>query len=470
MLRIWNRSTSFILLGAMALFLTFPFFANAEACQCWCSTSSGAISAGTSDSTEDFATDCKSSCEAKNPDSTFLNCYTADEENIAPNENQLCWTEYECTNNTVILSGGSEVNSEWGDEQPPACIAGEKYCYSPLEPIKLSVALGEFTEAGDIGEYVTAGYKYLISAAALIAVVMIMIGGLQYVLALGNATGISKAKERIQNAVIGLALVLSAYTIAFLIDPNLVSFDALRVPLIRTVVFLDPNSTCEVLMDNGIVVEGIEGGSDCGMKGRISSLEDVKEGASVSSIKEGDECIFSYCREFDEVCIGNASAPNGFLCQKCYDSNVLGDGVTPSSSACTQVESALQSRVNLEKPNADIKVMCEFSASLAGGVAQAAAGALDAGYCIRFAYPAQSDIGLDCTLMKQNADVGDKGCGVYEDVRFVSWANDTALFGITGAGHALGFAKDICEKDPCNVSPTGCYHDEEYIDECKNVE
>ncbi len=88
-----------------------------------------------------------------------------------------------------------------------------------------------------LGEYVNAVYTWLLGAAALVAVVMMMIGGLQYVLARGKSKYIEAAKTRITNAITGLVLLLAAYNIAYLIDPNTTSLTGLgikNVPLIES--------------------------------------------------------------------------------------------------------------------------------------------------------------------------------------------------------------------------------------------
>lgn len=86
-----------------------------------------------------------------------------------------------------------------------------------------------FIQVNYLGEYVNAVYTWLISAVALVAVVMIMIGGLQYVLARGDSGKIGDATKRIQNSLIGIVLLLGAYTIARTIDPNQTVFDPLSI-------------------------------------------------------------------------------------------------------------------------------------------------------------------------------------------------------------------------------------------------
>ncbi len=83
-----------------------------------------------------------------------------------------------------------------------------------------------------IGDYVTAAYRYLIGISVVIAIVMIMIGGLQYVLASGG-TDTGKAKKRIKDAVTGVVLLFSVYTILYVVNPELIFFDALVVDQIH---------------------------------------------------------------------------------------------------------------------------------------------------------------------------------------------------------------------------------------------
>jgi hypothetical protein len=58
----------------------------------------------------------------------------------------------------------------------------------------------------------------LLIVAGLAAFFFLLIGGVQWVLAGGDKEGTEKARKRITNALIGLAIVFSAYALAFLIE------------------------------------------------------------------------------------------------------------------------------------------------------------------------------------------------------------------------------------------------------------
>lgn len=93
-----------------------------------------------------------------------------------------------------------------------------------------------------IADMIAQLYRFAVGAAAVIAAVMLMVGGLQYLTSRGDSSAIDAAKERIQNAVVGLALVLGSYLILWLVNPALVRLDALKVVLIERQTFALPDS------------------------------------------------------------------------------------------------------------------------------------------------------------------------------------------------------------------------------------
>lgn len=149
-----------------------------------------------------------------------------------------CEVEGQLTAISVINSEEIEAGFDHTNEEPVD---------SPIVP-RLNVKIpglkftdptrvGGNIEVNFIGEYVEALYRWMIYAAAIVAVVLMMIGGLQWMLAGGNAAGVGKAKKRIADAITGLVLILAAYTIAFLVDPETTKFDALVIQIVPPVPF-----------------------------------------------------------------------------------------------------------------------------------------------------------------------------------------------------------------------------------------
>ncbi|MFZ6015323.1 MAG: pilin [Patescibacteria group bacterium] len=76
--------------------------------------------------------------------------------------------------------------------------------------------------------YINALQKFLLGAALIFAAVMIVWGGFKYIMA-GMSKEAKDGKEMIKDALIGLAIVLSAYVILITINPNTAQLRALQV-------------------------------------------------------------------------------------------------------------------------------------------------------------------------------------------------------------------------------------------------
>jgi len=118
-----------------------------------------------------------------------------------------------------------------------------------------------------IGLYVQAAYRFMLIAGALMAVVMLMVGGLEYVIAGGSSKRIEKAKTRIKNATVGLILLFAAFDLAFLIDPGTVTFSSLDLNSIDAV---------ELVRDSGDVDAPLATSSSGGTNVANVSMEGLR--------------------------------------------------------------------------------------------------------------------------------------------------------------------------------------------------
>jgi hypothetical protein len=84
-----------------------------------------------------------------------------------------------------------------------------------------------------IGQYLAGFYRFAVLAATILAAVVIMVAGFLWLTAGGNVTQIGTARAYIGGALLGLVLMLGSYTVLNLINPKLVTFEALRIPLIK---------------------------------------------------------------------------------------------------------------------------------------------------------------------------------------------------------------------------------------------
>ncbi len=94
--------------------------------------------------------------------------------------------------------------------------------------------LPEFThESSSIASMINKIYIYALSIAGVLAIVMIVYGGISYALDPGNAAKQGEAKEIMQSAIWGIVLLVGAYVILKTINPDLVQLKNLPLEKIQ---------------------------------------------------------------------------------------------------------------------------------------------------------------------------------------------------------------------------------------------
>ncbi|MBT6254483.1 hypothetical protein HOI83_04615 [Candidatus Uhrbacteria bacterium] len=87
---------------------------------------------------------------------------------------------------------------------------------------------------GTISVYLNAVFKFMVTAGIIFSIVIIMIGGIEYMV--GSASGsIEKAKKHITGAVTGLALLLAATSIVTFINPDISGLRSLELTILKNV-------------------------------------------------------------------------------------------------------------------------------------------------------------------------------------------------------------------------------------------
>lgn len=98
-------------------------------------------------------------------------------------------------------------------------------------PLRLSQSIGGTTVVNDLADYIGLLYNFMIGFSAIAAVIMIVYGGFRYLV--GSAGGdVQAGKQIVIDAVVGLFLVVAAYAILEIVNPNTLT---LRLPVIRAV-------------------------------------------------------------------------------------------------------------------------------------------------------------------------------------------------------------------------------------------
>lgn len=153
---------------------------------------------------------------------------------------QRCWTQEACTKaRTELLPDLTAEQALDGfipaidnSQVRDACRAEKNtkgellgFCL-PAGKSRTSIAFGGKKEFEGIGDFIEFGYRYAFAIATLLAVVMLIVGGVQWSIS-GGGEGKSAAQKRITNAIIGLVLLALSYALLSFVNPNLVN---LRLP------------------------------------------------------------------------------------------------------------------------------------------------------------------------------------------------------------------------------------------------
>jgi len=84
------------------------------------------------------------------------------------------------------------------------------------EPLKTNVTLKQ---------YLTWAYKFALALTGFLAVMMIVIGGVEWIISGASESMRSEAKKHINGAITGLIIALVAYLVLYTINPSLVNFE-----------------------------------------------------------------------------------------------------------------------------------------------------------------------------------------------------------------------------------------------------
>jgi hypothetical protein len=209
-----------------------------------------------------------------------------------------------------------------------------------------------------LGEYISTLYQYLLYVAGVLAVIVIMVGGFQWITAGGNQSKIGEAKERVTSAIIGLFLALGSYLLLFTINPDLVKIDDLSMEDINAITI--NSNKCDYATGWFQIMDEM----------RACSCEEgyTKEETNV----DGVHC----CRCLDESgnipCSDNYEIVNSY--QDCRTSRFY---LIPSGQYCCYVVPEIE-------PDADCEGKEEWSV------------------CSRDGQPGYCDSNLECSLCKRS--------------------------------------------------------------------
>ena len=167
-------------------------------------------------------------------------------ESTLPEFNSMCWHARECCLaratvsqanddvakcNTIPADSDTETNG-WVKADP--CTApGWGKCL-PAGKTITEISFGGKKEFLHIGDFIKTLYNYAMAVVSIVATIMIIFAGVQWITSGGNAETITAAKHRLTGAVIGLFIAFFSYTILRTINPALVTLQLPQVWMVRS--------------------------------------------------------------------------------------------------------------------------------------------------------------------------------------------------------------------------------------------
>lgn len=276
---------------------------------------------------------------------------------VSPAENLRCWTQSTCEQNI-----GGVIQGRWDNESRAAKTEcpGYGYCFNIPEDISLAIAIPgtnkQVAVVRDVGEYLGVFYKFLLGFAIVVVTVIVMVRGVQFILASGSSAQVSKITQGIFETLSGLVLLFFAVLILLTINPQLISLKIPTLPKIREIVFLSKDSSCQYLRQAGYEIEMAPGSTGkCGdEKGKI------KADPNGVPLSEEKTCRWTDCKGqkdaagFTKICTEVRGQDQCLSCMDVIADNDL--GITPSGAVCAGLTPGIEEGVD-----DDAYVDCQFS-------------------------------------------------------------------------------------------------------------
>ncbi len=104
----------------------------------------------------------------------------------------------------------------------------------PATVATTKISIGGQQEFEGLAQFIAFVYKYGLSIASVIAVLVIIFAGVQWTISGGNSEAISSAQHKIYGAIVGLIILAAAYTILYTVNPELVNLRPPDIWMINT--------------------------------------------------------------------------------------------------------------------------------------------------------------------------------------------------------------------------------------------
>lgn len=163
-----------------------------------------------------------------------------------PEFDPICWKKQDCLNARATLLGKTwdtltaeekKLVDEGFSKNEDPCVGGSEdnpwgKCL-PSNVATTEIAFGGQRRFLHIGDFIKTNYNYALSIVGILAAVMMIVAGFQWVTSGGSSEAITSAKKRIGGAVVGLFIAYMSFFILNTINPATVNLRLPQVWLIR---------------------------------------------------------------------------------------------------------------------------------------------------------------------------------------------------------------------------------------------
>lgn len=182
----------------------------------------------------------------------------------------------------------------------------------------------------NLSMYLVGIYNFLLSIVGIVAVMMLIIGGMRYITAAGNAAAIGDAKDIIQNAIVGLLLALLSWVFIATINPDVLY---IKKPALTAHDVYNPRCTVSAADDDPCLC--LDGTNTLRVALGYTTCEEACKGEDKCIPQKPVSCIASSSN--------NSGDANGNC--ECLDKTVipLDTTLTPPDcqTSCLQIDAAL---------------------------------------------------------------------------------------------------------------------------------
>ncbi|MBI5022732.1 MAG: hypothetical protein HZC05_01010, partial [Candidatus Magasanikbacteria bacterium] len=157
-----------------------------------------------------------------------------------PAKDPLCWQDKVCYAALKQQFPDAKITkNNWQSPGPNnRCGSGLGVCL-PAGTTDLEIKIGQTANVKDLGDYIKTIYVYLLSIGGIVAAVLLIKSGADWMMSAGASEGIKNAKATMAGALIGLLLLLSSYVLLYTINPNLVNLKLPQVYMVRPAELID---------------------------------------------------------------------------------------------------------------------------------------------------------------------------------------------------------------------------------------